>query len=77
MKKNVFVASTAEAPAETPAAAAPEPEEPEDPKPAIEEACAETAECKPVKARFEACTERVNNSESSGEDCVEVSLMLI
>lgn len=55
-------------------ASAVEEEEPEDPKPAIEEACAQSAECKPVKARFDACNERVTAAgEGTEETCVEVS----
>lgn len=76
-----FIASAAEPSAPTPAPPAaevaapvePEEEEPEDHKPAIEAACAETAECKPVKNRLDACTDRVNANPDKGEDCVEVS----
>lgn len=48
-------------------------EEPEDQKEAIESACMETIECKPVKDRFDVCSERVNANPDTEETCVEVS----
>jgi hypothetical protein len=46
--------------------------EPEDQKDAIEQACMQTMECKPVKNRFDLCTERVNANPETEETCVEV-----
>lgn len=67
-----FIASKAEEPkpaAPEPAAPEPEPVEEEgeevvDPKDAIEEACAKSAECLPVKTRFDQCQERVFAAEA-------------
>lgn len=49
-------------------------EEPEDQKFAIEMECAESKECKPIKARYDACAERFSNGTKSAteENCVEV-----
>jgi hypothetical protein len=50
-----------------------EEEEPEDKKEQFEAECAETAECKPVKNRLDACTERVLAAgDGHNETCVEV-----
>ncbi|KAF9923463.1 hypothetical protein FBU30_006500 [Linnemannia zychae] len=46
-----------------------EEEEPEDIKPAIEEACGETAACTPLKHHLEECTKRVE--DGAHEDCIE------
>ena len=64
-KKNFLIASVVE-PADD--------EEPEDVKPIIEEKCKESAECSPVKAKYDTCAERVlgGQSEDKEETCVEV-----
>ncbi|KAJ1912048.1 ubiquinol--cytochrome-c reductase subunit 6 [Tieghemiomyces parasiticus] len=46
-----------------------EAEEVEDTMPVIQEACSETASCKPLKKHLEECTARVENG--SHENCVE------
>ncbi|KAG0006761.1 ubiquinol--cytochrome-c reductase subunit 6 [Modicella reniformis] len=51
------------------AAAAEEPEDPEDMKPSIEEACAETSGCSPLKHHLEECASRVEGG--AHEDCIE------
>ncbi|KAI0698804.1 hypothetical protein C8Q76DRAFT_757528 [Earliella scabrosa] len=49
-----------------------EAEEPEDPLPAIQEECAESAKCQPFAKHFAHCEEKVNAGEGfKGEDCVE------
>ncbi|KIW02488.1 uncharacterized protein PV09_06291 [Verruconis gallopava] len=53
-----------------------EDEEPVDPKPALEEECAESKECAPYKHHYDECVERVTkkqeeNDGKSDEDCVE------
>lgn len=50
--------------------------EPEDQKEAIEQACMETAECKPVKNRFDSCSERVNADPETEETCVEACICI-
>jgi len=54
-----------------------EPEEAEDPKPKLEEECANSSQCAPVKHHFEECVERVTRQQEDAdnkaprEDCVE------
>ncbi len=53
-------------------ASAVEEEEPVDKKDEFEAACAESAECKPVKMRLDSCAERVSANPGTEETCVEV-----
>ncbi|KAI4152560.1 MAG: hypothetical protein LQ340_002839, partial [Diploschistes diacapsis] len=55
-----------------------EEEEPEDPKPKLEEDCAHSAQCAPMKHHYDACVARVTDQENNPdahhgkkEDCVE------
>jgi len=54
-----------------------EEEEPVDPKPQLEEECANSAQCAPAKHHFEECVERVTAAQDDPdhkgphEDCVE------
>lgn len=50
-----------------------EQEEPEDQKEKFEAECAQTSECRPVKARLDSCTERVTGAAegTTDETCVE------
>ncbi|MCJ1472144.1 hypothetical protein MMC13_000791 [Lambiella insularis] len=55
-----------------------EEEEPEDPKPKLEEECAHSAQCAPLKHHYDECVERVtanhddpHKGKAKGEDCVE------
>ncbi|EGF81161.1 hypothetical protein BATDEDRAFT_87827 [Batrachochytrium dendrobatidis JAM81] len=43
----------------------------EDPKPIIEEECAESHHCHPFKNLFDSCTARVEGGEAGDETCVE------
>lgn len=49
-------------------------DEPEDEFPQIIEDCKNSAECLPVKKKYDACAERVLNAENTEETCVEVIL---
>ncbi|KAK4696624.1 ubiquinol-cytochrome c reductase subunit 6, partial [Lecanoromycetidae sp. Uapishka_2] len=54
-----------------------EEEEPEDPKPKLEEECAKSSQCAPLKQHYDECAERVTaqhenpNHKGPKEDCVE------
>ncbi|KAL9005556.1 MAG: hypothetical protein Q9188_001681 [Gyalolechia gomerana] len=54
-----------------------EEEEPEDIKPKLEEECAKSSQCAPLKHHYDACAERVHRQEEDEaykgpkEDCVE------
>ncbi|KAK0550036.1 ubiquinol--cytochrome-c reductase subunit 6 [Tilletia horrida] len=49
-----------------------EEDEPEDPAPAIYEACENSSKCKPAKTHFDHCQERVSEGKGfHGEDCIE------
>lgn len=48
-----------------------EDEDPVDAKPEIEEACKNSAECAPAKARYDTCAERVAQNPDDEETCVE------
>ncbi|KAG0241229.1 ubiquinol-cytochrome C reductase hinge domain-containing protein [Mortierella sp. GBAus27b] len=58
-----------EAPAAAAAAEEEEEPEPEDIKPEIEEACAESSACKPLKHHLDECARRVEGG--SHENCIE------